>query len=157
MLSWRTRFSEGVYDNIGQLLIILVEMGLFEYDAVKCTLNCPFVLLCLLCQWSNDATLTHLNLPAYNRLKENTDDIPRTGQFWQDWEEFLAQFRMLKSKLYGSAESIKYSDLHAGAFFGEGGTGVLVKEEHATGIFHAPHIVLNDQGTILTRESSLIY
>lgn len=135
----------------------VVEMGLFEYNTVKCTLNCPFVLLCLLCQWSNDKTLAHLNLPVYNRLKENTDDIPCTGQFWPDWEELLAQFHVLKSKLYGSAESIKYSDLHTGAFFGERGTVVLVKEEHATGIFHALHIVLNDQGTILTRESSLIY
>jgi hypothetical protein len=125
----------------------VVGMGLFEYDQDSSTLNCPFVLLCLLSQWSNDQTLGHLDLPSYNRLKQNNTELPYTGQFWQEWEELLGQNRVLKSKVHGPGP-VKFSDLHAGAMLGADGD-VLVKEERATGIIRAPHIVENDEGTIL--------
>jgi hypothetical protein len=120
-------------------------MGLFEYNADSRILDCPFALLCLLSQWSNDHTLAHFNFPSYNHWKMNTD-IPNTGRFWQDWEEFLAQFRVLKSKLYAS-KPVKFSDLHMGAVLG-GDTDVFIQEEPATGFICAPHTVKNNEGTI---------
>jgi len=124
----------------------VVEMGLFEYDQDKETLNCPFVLLCLLSQWSNDHTLAHLDLPSYNPWKGDKT-IPNTGRFWQDWEEFLVQFRVLKSKLYGSASKyITFKDLHMGAIIGKD-KDVLVQEVPAIGFYRAPHIVENDQAS----------
>jgi len=120
----------------------LVELGLFSFSEDG-HLNCPFVLLCILSDWSNDRTLAHLNLPSYNRIKADKN-LPRAGSFWQDWEEFTAQFRVLKSQVFAGVDTT-LQDLHAGAIIGAGRT-LKVEVLPLDGYFGSKHHVPYEEG-----------
>lgn len=93
----------------------VVQLGLFHYDSINNTLLCPFVFVWLLAIWSNHSALMHLKLEAYNEMQHYQDtSLPSGLQFWQHWEEFVAQFRVLKSSLL-KGSTIPLTEFHAGA------------------------------------------
>eukprot|EP00026_Physarum_polycephalum_P002534 Phypoly_transcript_02541.p1 GENE.Phypoly_transcript_02541~~Phypoly_transcript_02541.p1 ORF type:complete len:534 (+),score=57.39 Phypoly_transcript_02541:590-2191(+) len=93
----------------------LVEMGLFMYTE-KRTLTCPFVLLCLLKDKSQDLALNNVSLPSYSSLEAGCDArFVEAG--WEDWERFVPQFIVLKTQLLAGGP-VKFSELHHGAMIG---------------------------------------
>jgi hypothetical protein len=98
-------------------------LGLFTYDESSRMLNCAFVALSLA---SRAGVLPELNIGSYSELDHNRqpDNFALGLQCWQHWEEFNCRFRCLKSDCIQG--SVLFTDIHAGAYFGDG-CSVLVE------------------------------
>ncbi|RUS35343.1 hypothetical protein BC938DRAFT_471703 [Jimgerdemannia flammicorona] len=63
-----------------------------------------------------DQGLRIWNFRDYAELKSIADPrSPPGAQFWDNFEHFVASFRVLKSKMFGDGATVKISQVHAGA------------------------------------------
>ena len=97
--------------NTTKTVAEIIELGFFRLDEDN-VLTCPFVLVWLFATWSRKPVLSHFKLEAYS--EQENPSLPRGMQFWQHWEEFVGQFRMLKSILL-AGKTVPVTTLHAGA------------------------------------------
>ena len=106
-----------------------VKLGLFRWNKNTKTIDCPYILLWLLAAHCGDEDLQNLMLGDYK--SEQHKIMPQKCgmgmQGWMHWEEFVARFRCIKSHVF-NGDTVKWSDLHAGAQFGPG-SEQLVKVE----------------------------
>lgn len=123
-----------------------IELGFFRFNQTTSHLECPFFLIYLFAHQSGDVMLAHLPMLNYNQVK-GTENAPCTGLFWQTWEEFVGQFRMLKGYFYGGRE-VKFSELHAGAI---GASDLLVQVPELRVLRQLPHILSPAQGNIMNK------
>jgi hypothetical protein len=96
-----------------------VKLGLFRWNMNLKTIDCPYILLWLLATHCEDVDLQNLMLGDY-RSEQHKMDPEKCGrgmQSWMHWEEFVARFRCIKSHVL-DGQTVKWSDLHAGAQFG---------------------------------------
>jgi len=88
----------------------LIQIGLFRIR--EGYLECPYIFLWILSKNSPIEELREMDFCTYNELN---------GSFgkncWQHWERFLANYRVIKSKIFGSG-TFPLSELHSGALFG---------------------------------------
>ncbi len=113
-----------------------VRLGLFRWNRQEKTIDAPYVLLWLICSSSNDPVLQNLLLGDYKSLQHvlNPTVHDRGTQSWMHWEEFIARFRCLKSRVL-EGRTVMWTDIHAGAKFGAN-TNLMVKVKALT-LVHA--------------------
>jgi len=132
----------------------LLTYGLFHWKPKRYplgTLRCPFVLLWLLATWSRDKRLSFFIIPGYNEMQSLQDtSLPLGVQCWQHWEQFTAQFRILKSMMF-KGTVLPLTELHKGAVFGNGGnyTVKVTKFTRGTSITDKD---LNNHSGIVSKE-----
>ena len=131
-------------DGLSKTVEDLVSMGLFRWKPIEDSdigyLDCPFVLVWLLATWSGNPIFSQFKLPAYDdeQQRNMNPELPTGLQCWQNWEEFIAQFRILKSQLL-KGKKMKLSELHSGALWGKDGNNLEIQVDELKGFVRASH------------------
>ncbi|RHZ89391.1 hypothetical protein Glove_15g40 [Diversispora epigaea] len=95
-----------------------VELGSRRTDEVVGYLTCPYIWLWIMARASlDDKLLRNWDFNYYNEVRNKAGDpsIPPGCQYWQNFEYFVAQFRSLKSNIYGDNEQVELGVIHNGA------------------------------------------
>ncbi|CAG8745002.1 5093_t:CDS:2, partial [Dentiscutata erythropus] len=97
------------------------EMGLVRFEAGNSAfdrLTCPYVWLWLIARLVDYPILLNWRFDDYNEIQHfhNPEKIPPGAQLWQNFERFVADFRVLKSEIY---KYVKHSihTIHPGGVF----------------------------------------
>ncbi|CAG8601927.1 6732_t:CDS:2 [Acaulospora morrowiae] len=114
----------------------VTQFGLVRFksrraDEVIGYLTCPYIWLWLMAHASqNDKLLHNWDFNYYNevRNKAGSISIPPGCQYWQNFEYFIAQFRALKSYVYGDNEQVELRVIHNGAKHNFGDSSIYNRE-----------------------------
>jgi hypothetical protein len=143
-----------------------VKLGLFRWNMCQRTIECPYILLWLLATNCEDTNLQNLLLGDYTSEQHNIDPLKcgRGMQSWMHWEEFVARFQCIKSHVL-NGETVKWSDLHAGAQFGleveqlvkvKRLSLVLASQQYATNTNDANMLIQHEMGSGKLADDSLL-
>ncbi|CAG8698485.1 18761_t:CDS:2, partial [Acaulospora morrowiae] len=99
-------------------------------DEVFGYLTCPYIWLWIMARESRDKILRNWNFNYYNevRNKAGNPSIPPGCQYWQNFEYIVAQFRALKSNIYGDNEQVELGVIHNGAKHNFGDSTIYNRE-----------------------------
>ncbi|CAG8506857.1 10465_t:CDS:2, partial [Acaulospora colombiana] len=109
----------------------LVRFESLRTDQVVGYLTCPYIWLWIMADASrNDKLLRNWDFNYYNevRNKAGSPSIPPGCQYWQNFEYFVAQFRSLKSNIYGDDVQVELRVIHNGAKHNFGDSSIYNRE-----------------------------
>jgi hypothetical protein len=106
----------------------VVQPGLIQLDTtsegggfgISGYLTAPYIWIWMLAKapgFDLDPILRDWDFCDYNQLRSllGDTDTPPGGRFWQDFEHFVARFRVLRSKIFPDGSKTSISEIHAGA------------------------------------------
>ncbi|RHZ64406.1 hypothetical protein Glove_325g15 [Diversispora epigaea] len=108
--------EEITVDDVTQFGLVRFESR--RTDEVVGYLTCPYIWLWIMAHASlDDKLLRNWDFNYYNEVRNKAGDpsIPPGCQYWQNFEYFVAQFRSLKSNIYGDNEQVELGVIHNGA------------------------------------------
>ncbi|CAG8601994.1 374_t:CDS:1, partial [Scutellospora calospora] len=98
------------------------KMGLIRFEIKNSEfgrLTCPYVWLWLMARAVDDPILLNWRFDDYNEIQHlhNPEKILLGAQLWQNFEQFVADFRVLKSLIYKENVKLTIHTIHLGGAF----------------------------------------
>ncbi|CAG8448871.1 8972_t:CDS:2 [Acaulospora morrowiae] len=110
-------------DDVTQFGLVRFESR--RADEVVGYLTCPYVWLWIMAGASRNGKLLR---NWYFNNKAGNPSIPPGCQYWQNFDNFVAQFRILKSNIYGDNEQVELRVIHNGAKHNFGDSSIYNRE-----------------------------
>ena len=102
----------------------VVSLGLFRYNSVKGTLQCPFIWIYMMARNTDHAILRRMLAIGKEKTPYtfHAQVLPGGRIWWQDWELFAASYRALLSEALATLppSTASYTALHGGMLWGTG-------------------------------------
>ncbi|KAJ1554030.1 hypothetical protein HK096_005287 [Nowakowskiella sp. JEL0078] len=118
----RVKKNQLVFENSNLTIDEALQFGLIKFKEIEGGtgygyLECGYVFLWLYAYVSQDGLLKCWNFNYLQSLQNTRDPtvIPSGLSHWQNFEEFLARFRIMKSQVYQNGSILKSSMFHYGA------------------------------------------
>jgi len=102
----------------------VVSLGLFRYNSVQATLECPFIWIYMMARNTDHAIFRRMLAIGKEKTPYtfHAQVLPGGRIWWQDWELFAASYRALRSEALATSppSTERCSALHPGMLWGTG-------------------------------------
>jgi len=122
----KLRYDQYISNIVKKTPEQLVQPGLIQFHKIselgEGYLSAPYIWIWILSEQRSDEKsdyiLQHWRFDDYVERKSKLQVGPETppgAQFWQNFEDFVARFRCIKSRIFNEGEHVNISEMHTGA------------------------------------------